>query len=78
MTPKKHKFPRLWKPVSVHFGRPQTWSEWIVHPYGGNKNSVELDDLRRADSDVQSESLRELYREFTDQFMGTLAAMGAP
>lgn len=78
MTPKKHKLPRIWKPVKIHFGRPQTWSEWILHPYGGNKDSAQLEALVNADPEEQSEALRILYRRFTDQFMATLRAMGAP
>jgi len=78
MTPNTHRFPRFWKPVRIHFGRPQTWSDWIVHPYGGDKNSAALEVMLDSDTDRQNELLRELYRRYTDQFMVTLEAMGAP
>lgn len=77
MQPKKHKFPRFWRPVTFHFGKAITWKEWIYHEKGGNLNEDQINELADQDSEKQKEKLSELYRRFTDQFMITLKNMGA-
>ena len=77
MQPKKHKFPRFWRPVTFHFGKAITWKEWIYHEKGGNLNEEQIYELADQDSEKQKEKLSELYRRFTDQFMITLKNMGA-
>jgi 1-acyl-sn-glycerol-3-phosphate acyltransferase len=77
MQPKKHKFPRFWRSVTIHFGKAITWKEWIYHEKGGNLNDKEIEKLANQDIEKQKEVLSELYRRFTDQFMMTLKHMGA-
>lgn len=77
MKPKNHKFPRFWKPIKVHFGKPITWNEWIMDENGGNMNENELKLLLDEDDSVQKEKLSSLYRRFTDQFMNSLEHLGA-
>ncbi len=77
MQPKAHKFPRVWKPVTFHFGKGITWKEWIFHEKGGNLNEDELNELVNQSPEKQKQKLSGLYRRFTDQFMNTLKNMGA-
>ena len=77
MKPKKHKFPRLWKPITIHFGKPFTWNEWIYHEKGGNLDEEEVKSLSNEEIHIQKQKLSILYRRFTDQFMMTLQRMGA-
>tara|TARA_B100001996_G_scaffold147392_1_gene112245 strand:+ start:3037 stop:3822 length:786 start_codon:yes stop_codon:yes gene_type:complete len=77
MKPKKHKFPRLWKPITIHFGKPFTWNEWIYHEKGGNLDEESIESLSNEELHIQKQKLSILYRRFTDQFMMTLQRMGA-
>ena len=77
MKPKKHKFPRLWKPITIHFGKPITWKEWLYHENGGNLDDDSIKTLSNEEEHIQKQKLSILYRRFTDQFMMTLKNMGA-
>lgn len=74
MTPSKHKFPRFWRRVTVSFGKPITWWEWI-------EKRATLEELQalahKEDHEVKS-ALSSYYREFTDEFMNRIKGQGAP
>ena len=74
MTPSKHKFPRFWRRVTVSFGKPITWWEWI-------EKRTTLEELQalahKEDHEVKS-ALSSYYREFTDEFMDRIKGQGAP
>ncbi|RAH15712.1 MAG: hypothetical protein CMB56_002550 [Methanobacteriota archaeon] len=77
MKPKSHKFPRFWRPIKIHFGKPITWNEWIIDKNGGNMNEKKLKLLLDNEESVQIEEFSKLYRRFTDQFMNSLKHLGA-
>jgi len=77
MKPKIHKLPRLWKPLTIHFGKPITWKEWLFHEKGGGLDDDAIKLLSNEEAHIQKQKLSILYRRFTDQFMMTLQRMGA-
>jgi len=77
MKPNSHKFPRIWKPITIHFGKQVTWKEWIHHEKGGNLDDDGIRLLSNEEKHIQKQKLSILYRRFTDQFMMTLKEMGA-
>ena len=78
MRPSYHKWPRLFKPFRVHAGVGLSWLEWLGHPEGGNMTAEALGRWLSADEHEVRSQLAGLYRKFTDQLMGSLAALGAP
>ena len=72
------KILRLWKPVKVTFGEGITWNQWIVHPEGGDMDEQGIYNIIQLDDVEQRATMKRLYRRFTDQVMGTMAALGAP
>lgn len=78
MQPNVHKIPRLHRPLSLHIGKGVTWLEWLEHELGGNMNVENLQILATKDVPEIRSTLSSLYRRFTDQLMGSLAALGAP
>ncbi|MBT5454786.1 MAG: 1-acyl-sn-glycerol-3-phosphate acyltransferase [Euryarchaeota archaeon] len=78
MKPQEHKFPRLWRPMSINAGASVSWHSWLGHEAGGNHTLESLKTLSQLeDHEIRSELAR-LYRDFTDQLMGSLQALGAP
>jgi 1-acyl-sn-glycerol-3-phosphate acyltransferase len=78
MAPKKHKLPRLWKPIKINFGKGITWIEWLSDPNGGNITKEDLSKLKNLDSHEIKSQLATLYRKFTDQIMNSITELGAP
>jgi 1-acyl-sn-glycerol-3-phosphate acyltransferase len=78
MQPQHHKFPRLWRRFDVNAAKGITWIEWLASEQGGNQSASALVELSKADEHEIRAELSRLYRRFTDQLMGTLAATGAP
>ena len=78
MQPQHHKFPRLWRRFNVHAARGVTWLTWLASEKGGNQTPSSLLELSKSDEHEIRAELSRLYRQFTDQLMGTLAASGAP
>ena len=74
MKPQHHKLPRPWKKVSLSYGKPVTWMEWIEKRCTLEELLVLAD---KDDSEVK-EALARLYRLFTDEFMECLKDQGAP
>ncbi len=78
MQPQHDKFPRLWRRFDVNAARGVTWIEWLASEGGGNRTASSLRELAASDEHKIRAELSGLYRRFTDQLMGTLAASGAP
>ena len=78
MTPQKHKLPRLWRPLSVNAGVPISWYSWLGHQSGGNHTFESLNALSTLEVHEVRAELSRLYRNFTDQLMESLKALGAP
>jgi hypothetical protein len=74
MKPSKHKLPRMWKKISLSYGKPITWMEWLAESY----SVKELLALADKDDEVIKSKLSEMFRNFTDQFMDLLKSQGAP
>ena len=74
MRPNYHKLPRPWKKVTLSYGKPVTWIEWI----GKRSSTEELLALADKDDYEVKEALAKLYRTFTDEFMERLKDLGAP
>lgn len=72
------KIIRLWKPVDVTFGESITWNQWIIHPEGGAQDEESMRIIIGSNEAEQRELMGELYRRFTEQVLGTMAALGAP
>lgn len=78
MQPQHHKFPRLWKKLNFHAGEGITWLQWLADPAGGDMNSDSLSAIAQGEDHEIRAALAKLYRKFTDQLMGSIAALGAP
>ena len=72
------KIIRFWKPVDVTFGEGVTWNQWVVHPDGGALDEASIRTLIESEATQQRTAMGELYRRFTEQVLGTMAALGAP
>ncbi|MEE3083252.1 MAG: lysophospholipid acyltransferase family protein [Candidatus Thermoplasmatota archaeon] len=69
---------RPWKRVNVSYGEGITWNEWLIHPNGGNQSEESIQEILNLEGDEQRNALGALYRHFTNQLIGSLAALGAP
>jgi hypothetical protein len=64
--------------MSINAGPSVSWHSWLGHEAGGNHTLESLKTLSQLeDHEIRSELAR-LYRDFTDQLMGSLQALGAP
>ncbi len=72
------KIIRFWKPVDVTFGESITWNQWVVHPKGGAQDEVSIRGIIDSNDEERRETMGGLYRRFTEQVIGTMAALGAP
>ena len=72
------KMLKFWKPVEVTYGAGITWNQWVFHPKGGNQSESSLKTIIESNSEDQRDAMGELYRKFTDQVIGSMAALGAP
>lgn len=78
MMPQDHKFPRLWRRVTLSAGKGITWMQWLEHENGGNMKAEQLVELSTREEHEVRTALSALYRKFTDQLMGSISALGAP
>ena len=69
---------RPWKKVEVSYGEGITWNEWLTHPKGGNQTEESILEILRLEGQERRDSLGSLYRHYTNQLIGSLAALGAP
>ena len=72
------KMIRFWNRVGISYGTSITWNEWIVHPEGGAQTDSDLRTLLESEEHERRAGIGVLYRRFTDQLIGSLAALGAP
>ena len=72
------KIIRFGKRVDVTYGVGITWNEWFVHPEGGAQDEASIRSIIESDEPEQRAAMGGLYRRFTDQVIGTMAALGAP
>ena len=72
------KIIRFWKPVDVTFGRSITWNQWITHPEGGAQDEDSILNIIELNDEERRDAMYVLYRRFTEQIIGTMAALGAP
>ncbi len=78
MTPKEHKIPRIWRKISVTYGMPITWNEWVADENGGNLDNTEVERLLNLSTVERETEVRKLQRKFTNQFMNSVKMIGAP
>lgn len=78
MAPKTHKWPRLWRRLSIVSGKKVNWLEWLGHEMGGDYTVEKLEHLAQQEEHEVRAELARLYRKFTDQLMTSLSALGAP
>ena len=69
---------RFWKRVGITFGDSITWNQWILHPEGGAQDEASIQAIINLGPAEQRDTLKALYRRFTDQLMGSIEALGAP
>jgi hypothetical protein len=77
LAPRSSKF-RLLAKVTLHVGEAVTWRQWLLHPDGGAYNSEKIAALIALDEQPRRAELGVLYRSFTDQFIESIRALGAP
>ena len=78
MMPQDHKFPRIWRPITLSAGQGITWIQWLEDENGGSMNAEQISELSSRDEHEIRAILASLYRKFTDQLMGSVSALGAP
>ena len=78
MKPQAHKLPRLHRPVDFNAGKGLTWYQWLVDSNGGNQTAESLNQLSQKEEHEIRSQLAALYRQFTDQLMGSMQGLGAP
>ena len=78
MEPQTHKFPRIWRPVTMNAGKGLTWAEWLGHEKGGAMTKDSLMAMKDLEDHEIRTQLAHLYRKFTDQLMQSLVSLGAP
>ena len=66
------------KRVEVTYGAGITWNEWVVHPMGGAQDEASIRIIIESNEEQRREAMGKLYRKFTNQVIGSLAALGAP
>ena len=74
MAPLIHKIPRLWRRLTISYGKPMIWLEWLEH----NSSTEQLISLASKDEEHIKAELGKLYRTFTDELMQHIEALGAP
>jgi 1-acyl-sn-glycerol-3-phosphate acyltransferase len=76
--PPGSSFPRLSKHVEVIVDDPITFADWVAHTDGGGLTDEDISSMVRLPAEGRKESMRRLYRGFTDQIIETMKARGAP
>jgi 1-acyl-sn-glycerol-3-phosphate acyltransferase len=74
MAPNLHKFPRFWRRLTISYGQPMIWLEWLEK----NSSSERLISLAKEDEEHIKTELGKLYRSFTDELMEHIKTLGAP
>ena len=74
MAPNIHKVPRFWRRLTISYGQPMIWFEWLEK----NSSPEQLISLAKKDDEQIIAELGKLYRTFTDELMQHIKALGAP
>ena len=78
MAPQKDKFPKVWLPVQVNYGKKITWIDWLGSAEGGGMTARDVEELSTLDDHEIKSAIAKLYRKFTDQLMQSISSLGAP
>jgi len=78
MEPQRHKWPRLYRRITMNVGKGVTWLEWLGHEHGGAVTSEDLEQMATLEDHEIRAELAQLYRKFTDQLMKSMLELGAP
>lgn len=78
LAPGEPFLPRTWKRTELKFASPITWNEWASHDNGANLDDVRVAKIEAMSEEKRREELGKLYRQFTNQSIATIAALGAP
>ena len=78
MTPKRHRVPRLWRPVLLRYGAGLSWRQWLAHPRRSKQLATWERMLACREPHEQQVLLNGLHRGFTNEIIGSLKALGAP
>ena len=78
MAPQKDKFPKVWLPVQVNYGKKITWIDWLGSAEGGGMTAKDVEELSTLDDHEIKSAIAKLYRKFTDQLMQSISSLGAP
>jgi 1-acyl-sn-glycerol-3-phosphate acyltransferase len=78
LAPGEPFLPKTWKRTELKFASPITWNEWASHENGANLDDEAVTEIEGMSDENQREELGKLYRQFTNQSIATIAALGAP
>ena len=76
--PPGSKLPRPWKKVEVIIDDPITFADWAAHSDGGGLSDDDVASLVGMSNEARNDSMKRLYRGFTDQIIETMRQRGAP
>jgi 1-acyl-sn-glycerol-3-phosphate acyltransferase len=76
--PPGSSFPRLSKRVDVVVDNPITFADWSAHTDGGGISNDDVASMVRLPDEERNESMRRLYRGFTDHIIESMRSIGAP
>ena len=76
--PPGSKLPRPWKKVEVIIDDPITFADWASHSDGGGLSDDDVASLVGLSNEARNDSMKRLYRGFTDQIIETMRQRGAP
>lgn len=78
LAPGEPFLPKTWKLTELKFASPITWNEWASHDDGANLDDATVAKIEEMSDKKRREELGKLYRQFTNQSIATIAALGAP
>jgi 1-acyl-sn-glycerol-3-phosphate acyltransferase len=78
LAPGEPFLPKTWKRTELKFASPITWNEWASHENGANLDDDAVAEIEAMSEKKRHDVLRTLYRQFTNQSIATIAALGAP
>nr|MCS5527624.1 hypothetical protein [Candidatus Poseidoniales archaeon] len=78
LAPGEPFLPKTWKRTELKFSSTITWNEWASHENGANLDDNGVAEIEAMSENNRRDVLRKLYRQFTNQSIATIAALGAP
>lgn len=64
--------------VDVRVDEPISFGEWLADPQGAGLTDEDIENFTKLDQHGQRSIMKSLYRDFTDQLIENLRALGAP